>query len=137
MQQRQTGFTLIELVIAVAIVGILASFAVNSYQSSVMKSRRTDAKVMLTTLAQKQERYYTQHMAFATSLDDLVGSSSLESDKGYYDITLSGTATTFTLTASAKGNQANDVACAALSISHTGVEAAVNTSAADSTDICW
>lgn len=137
MQPRQTGFTLIELIIAVAIVGILASFAVSTYQSSILKSRRADAKVTLTTLAQKQERYYTQEMNYADSLDDLIGESTLESDEGFYDITLSGSDTTFTLTATAKGTQADDTPCNTFTMTHTGLESSANTGGEDSTDTCW
>ena len=54
------GFTLIELMIAVAIVGILAGIAYPSYQDSVRKSRRADAQGALLGFANAMERYFTQ-----------------------------------------------------------------------------
>jgi len=54
------GFTLIELMITVAIIGILTSIAYPSYQDSIMKSRRVDAQGKLMSFANAMERYYTQ-----------------------------------------------------------------------------
>ncbi len=56
----QRGFTLLELMIVVAIVGILASIAYPAYQDSVMKGRRAEARTALLELMQQQERYMTQ-----------------------------------------------------------------------------
>ncbi len=67
MRKRQTGFTLIELMIAVAIVGILAAIAVPSYQESVMKSRRTDAKGALMSLANAMERHFTENNTYCNA----------------------------------------------------------------------
>ena len=58
--KKQNGFTLIELMIVVAIIGVLSAIAYPSYQSYMKKSARADAKVGLTKLADKQERFYLQ-----------------------------------------------------------------------------
>ena len=66
------GFTLIELMITVAIVGILASIAYPSYIESVRKGRRAEARAALTELMQQQERFMTQnntYRAFASGTD--------------------------------------------------------------------
>lgn len=66
---RKKGFTLIELMVTVAIVSILASIAYPSYMSSVLKGKRAQAKVALAELLQQQERFMTQkncYMAFTT-----------------------------------------------------------------------
>ena len=66
---KQRGFTLMELMIVVAIVGILASIAIPSYQESVRKSRRAEARAQLLEVAQYMQRFYSQNDSFATSKD--------------------------------------------------------------------
>ncbi|MGB1950274.1 MAG: type IV pilin protein [Marinobacter sp.] len=95
--RTQQGFTLIELMIVVAIVGILAAIAYPSYRDSVMKTQRTDAMTSLSRLAAAQERYYTRQSpaTYAADFRTLLGDSSIASgtttittDEGYYNVTL-------------------------------------------------
>ena len=62
------GFSLIELVITVAIIGILVSIAYPSYQDSIIKSRRGDAEGKLMSFANVMERYYTQCNTYPTAV---------------------------------------------------------------------
>ena len=74
MKQRyphQIGFTLIELMITVAIIGILSAIAYPSYESYVRKSRRVDAKNALLDLASRQERYFSVNNKYSTTAADL------------------------------------------------------------------
>jgi len=73
MKQRTSqGFTLIELMVVVAVVGILSAIAYPSYQDSVLKGRRAQARAALAELLQQQERYMTQrncYLGFTTTKD--------------------------------------------------------------------
>lgn len=136
---KQIGFTLIELVIAVAIVGILASIAYPSYTESVRKSRRTAAKVTLTDAAARQERWFTENNAYTTDVNNLGGTGgTLKSDEDLYTITVAttpcGNTSCFTLTATAGGLQASDVKCTTFTLTNTGAKG--YTGSGTRTD-CW
>ncbi len=127
------GFTLIELMIVVAIVAVLAAIGYPSYQNSVMKSNRTDGRSALQEAAARQERIYTESNTYTSDLSKLVtNSDGSSSPEGHYaitvslscDRTVSGTTyySCFDMTATAQGTQANDTDCATLTLSHTGVK---------------
>ena len=87
--KKHSGFTLIELMIVVAIVAILATVALPSYQRSVEQTRRTDAKIALVTAVTAQEKWYFQKGTYSTDVNDIGGDSgSLISSEGYYAITI-------------------------------------------------
>jgi type IV pilus assembly protein PilE len=64
MKKRETGFTLIELMITAVIVGILAAVAIPSFNSYVIKGKRSQAKAALLNLSQMEERYYTNNYGY-------------------------------------------------------------------------
>ncbi len=74
--KKTLGFTLIELMIVVAIVAILAAIAYPSYRDSIRKSRRVDAKSALTDIAQKQEAFYARNGSYTDDMKDLGFASS-------------------------------------------------------------
>ncbi len=125
---KQKAFTLIELMITVAIVGILASIAIPSYQDSVMKSRRADAKGALLSLANTMERNFT-------TTNSYVGVTPTNTD--YYTITITATASSYTLSAAPVGAQANN-SCGTLTLTQTGVKCpSDNLTCASHTAGCW
>lgn len=100
---KQMGFTLIELVIVMLIVGILAAIAIPSYQDSVRETRRAEGKTLLLAGAQGQERHFTQFTQYATTISAAITDATniqlkTTSDGGFYTLTLpNSTAATYTL----------------------------------------
>jgi type IV pilus assembly protein PilE len=119
--RRDKGFTLIEVMITVAIVAILAAIAYPSYQSHVVKTRRKAAEACLVELAQWMERYYTTNMKYqGASLPSTQCQTELQD---HYGFAFSGTpgATSYTIQATAKGHQlAKDASCSPLKLTHRG-----------------
>lgn len=140
MKQTQTGFTLIELMVTVAIVGILASIAYPSYQDSVIKSRRADVQGVVLGLANAMERRYTETNSY---LGTAVGSENTgtpgiysipAATAAYYTVTISAaTASSYTLNAVPTGAQSTDK-CGTLTLTHTGVK---SNSAGLTQSVCW
>ncbi len=109
--RKPKGFSLIELLIAVAIVGILAAIAYPSYVDQVRKSRRTEAQDLLMDIAQREERFYAQNATYTNDLTVLNYSvaSNLPTENGHYQVSItSATATNYTIEATPQGDQAKD-----------------------------
>lgn len=135
---RQRGFTLIEVMIVVAIIGVIAAIAFPSYQDGVQKSRRSTAQGDLQQLRQAMERHFTKsnfsYLGAATAGANTgapdpttFGSttSPLEGGQPYYNLTLNApNANSYTLTATPIGGQINDP-CGALTLTNTGLRASL------------
>jgi type IV pilus assembly protein PilE len=139
MTKRAHGFTLIEILIALAIVGIIAAIALPAYQDSQLRAGRADGKNALSQVASDQERFYSNNFSYSTKAVPLatVPATTLVSRDGNYSITVaacsgSTIANCFIATATPLGNQVNDD-CGNLTINSQGVRAA----SGGTTEECW
>jgi type IV pilus assembly protein PilE len=131
------GFTLIELMIAVAILAIIVAIALPSYTNQVVKTNRAEAKTILMQTAQAMERCFTRYSAYNS--DDCSVGFPINSETGKYQMpedeqTIA--QSSFTLVAVPQGAQATrDTACGSLSLQHNGTRGITG----DATDIddCW
>ena len=117
------GFTLMELLLVIAIIGILAAIALPSYQSYTQKSRRTDAMAALSSLQMQMEKFRgscTLYPNAVANADNCAGRTikfSGTSDEGYYNISIAAaTANSYTIEAAPTGVQAGDTKCAPMRI---------------------
>ncbi len=148
------GFSLLELVVAVSVVAILAAIAIPSYQSYTLRSHRTDAKTALLDMASLEERFFSTNNSYSQTPSDLGYAGAAPCPcapfpvglNGYYQITNlqavaatppagvnNGTPATYTITASAIGNQVNDTSCLTFTVNSAGQQTATPNPNGD----CW
>ena len=110
------GFTLVELAVVCAMVGVLAAVALPSYQSHLLRSGRADAVDALTRLQLAQARHHAAHGLYATELSVLRGVPQPGSAQGLYTLTVAGGGDGYRATAVAQGRQRKDTDCTVLSV---------------------
>lgn len=121
LKQCRRGFTLIEIMITVAILAILTAVALPSFLDSMRKGRRAEAFSALSALQQAQERFRGNNPSYASTLS-AVNIPATTSPGGFYAISIgSSSATGYTVTADGSGSsQASDGDCAKLSVEVDG-----------------
>jgi type IV pilus assembly protein PilE len=136
---RQSGFTLIELMITVAVVAILASIAIPSYSDYVTRSRRNDARLSLAQSAQWMERFRAENRGSYTGATLQPGMTvSPASGTAMYDIAVAVAAggAGYQITATPRGAMASDV-CATYTLANDGQRTAAGVSSGDVFEKCW
>lgn len=150
-RQAHTGFTLIELMIAVVVVGILATIAYPSFVEQVRKSRRADAMTEINKVVQAQERYRANNTSYGTHFivsggrfagvgiaTDSGAATTYTGTSGYYSMTMPASGTTsYTVTATAGGSQASDSKCTTLSVALSGGNLAYTSTGSATANQCW
>ena len=144
-KNRKNGFTLIELMIVVAIVGILAAIAYPSYQEQIRHSRRSDCAGKLIELASIMERRFTLNGSYlpaptlGTAAGDIFPAQCpVDGGAATYILSFSGapTASTFTVQAAPTGAQASDK-CGTLRLTNTGQKSIVGANSGLTVADCW
>ena len=139
-RRRSTGMTLIELMVVIAVLGILGTVAVGSYRSYLLRSNRTEARVALLKVQSQQEKFFLQNNRYANNSELSTAPPGglgvpATTSSGFYTINLQNVTTAppaFIVRAVATGGQLKDkAACQALTINQAGAR-----TLADSTG-CW
>lgn len=142
--KRQTGVTLMELMIVVAIVGILASIAYPSYRAYVLRSNRADAKIGLQQVAQTLEDCFTRFHQYdddgssRCAVAAQLAGAGVKTPGGYYLMTIDfggvSPASAYTLTATPQAGQASDTKCMNFTITQANLH---GVSGSGPVSECW
>ncbi len=148
--RRTAGFTLIELMITVVVIGILAAIAMPIYLHQVREARRTEARNALLELASREERYFATNSQYTNSASSLgYGNSAcpVTLDSGFYQINVYNVDNTqnppyfeLAVTVVAGTDQANDTSCQSFWVDSSGKEWATSSTSptgTDTTATCW
>lgn len=143
---RPEGFTLIEVLIVLAIVGVLVAIAIPSYETSFSKGRRVDGRAFALDLAAREEEYFLQHHRYTSEVEAAAGlNSSTLSPEGFYRGSVGACeggdlADCFQVTVSAlEFQRVADLACVILTVTNTGRRGSSDSAGnvAESGARCW
>ena len=138
------GFTLLELMITLVIVGVVSAYAFSSYQKSILKSGRTEAKNAVTQIAAAEEQArFGANNTYARSVVTVypasVSPNTPNTPHNLYTLSITATTSTYTIKAvpASGSKQANDSDCQSFSLTNTGLQNAKNAGGTDTTSTCW
>ncbi len=140
LMHKQTGFSLMELLVALVITAILVAVALPSYQSHVRSTKRAVASSCLVELSQFMERTYTANMVYNQNngaATVLPATSCRQTLNDSYTFNLSAEAQVYSLSAVPKGSQSSDSSCGTLTLNQAGVRAANGDSSDTKVKKCW
>jgi len=134
--QKANGFSLIELLIVIAIIGILAGIAYPSYNDYVLKSKRSDGALAIMSATQAMERCKSTQFSYANCT--IPGQLQISPDRHYtLELSPAPTASTFTVVATPQGSQVHDTDCATMSMNHLGLRTSTPGAADSDSNNCW
>ena len=146
ISKKKQGFSLIELLIAIVIIGILASIALPSYQNSVRKTYRQTAKSVLLGMILRQDQFMANNKSYSATLTDLGYTSdtyyidedgnytAVAADSTYLIAINNATVVSYDFTATPQGNQIKDTLCATFTAFSDGRRTVSGTLEAND---CW
>jgi type IV pilus assembly protein PilE len=145
--KQELGFTLVELIVTMAIAAILTAIAVPGYRQFVQRSNRTDATTALLRIAAAQEKFYMQNNTYASEAlragAPPAGLGVPRTDQDLYTLSIApaagGLAQGYTVTAAATAGkgQADDTKCQVFTVNEQGARTALNGGGTDNTTECW
>ena len=142
MAARMRGVTLLELMIVVALLGIIAAVAIPGYRQYVQRAQRADATATLMRLAAQQEKFYLANNTYTVNFGAAppAGLGIPNTEKGYYNLAVPvADATTFTVTATAVPGtgQFADTNCRPFTVTAQGARSSQDTGGGDTSAVCW
>ncbi len=144
MNLKAEGFSLLELMIVVAIIAILVTIAYPSYEEYVLRANRTEAKNLVMRVASEEEKFYSTFNRYSGSMGarttdpstsglNITSSTATDADdNAYYEVSIELTNGTqgYTITATPRGTTQSTDRCGDMTINHLGVKTAAE-------DRCW